>query len=332
MNPVFVVIAAALALGVIALVAAPLLRARGSGKRAPLAALGVTALLAVGAAGLYLAFSNFSWRKPAADSPHTMVARLARRLERDPNDLQGWVLLGRSHIVLEQYPLALRAFDRANRLAEGRNVEALIGLGEALALTNEDEIAGRAGDFFERALELDPQSGKALFFAAAAALRRGELPLARERFTRLLALGPPANVRPILEQQVAQIDLALAQSRSEAAGRGPAVRVDVDIAPALRGSIGDGTPLFVIVRDPDSAGPPIAVKRLTALFPQSVELTGADAMIAGRTFAAGQNVQVIARIARSGSPTARSGDPFGEVRYHVGRDRSARIVIDRVTP
>jgi len=332
MSPLFVAIAAVLALGVMALVAVPLLRTKGASKPAPLAAMGVSVLLLVGAAGLYLAFSNFSWTEPAADSPHTMVARLARRLERNPEDMQGWLLLGRSHIVLEQYPLALRAFDRANRLADGRNAEALIGLGEALALTNDEELKGRAGDLFERALELDPQSGKALFFAAAAAMRRGELPVARERFTRLLALGPPENVRPILEQQVAQIDLALAQSQGEGAGKGPAVRVDVDIAPALRGSVADGTPLFVIVRDPETPGPPIAVKRLTALFPQSVELTGADAMIAGRIFAAGQNVQVIARIARSGSPTARSGDPFGEVRYHVGRDRSARIVIDRVTP
>jgi cytochrome c-type biogenesis protein CcmH len=261
-----------------------------------------------------------------------MVARLARRLERNPDDLEGWLLLGRSHIVLEQYPLALRAYDRADRLAEGRSAEALIGLGEALALTNEAEIAGRAGDYFERALELDSQSGKALFFAAAAALRRGELPLARERFTRLLALEPPENVRPILEQQIVLIDRALGAAQDGTAGKGPAVRVDVDIAPALRASVGAETPLFVIVRDPQTPGPPIAVKRVTALFPQSVELTGADAMIAGRSFADGQAVQVIARIARSGSPTARSGDPFGEVRYHVGRDRSVRILIDRVTP
>jgi cytochrome c-type biogenesis protein CcmH len=332
MSPAFIAVAAALTLGVIALVAVPLVRTKGSAGPAPLAAFCVSALLLAGAVALYLAFSNFSWKQPAADAPQTMVARLARRLERDPDDLDGWLLLGRSQIMLEQYPLALRAFDRANRLAEGRNAEALIGLGEALALTDDEEIAGRAGDLFERALELDPQSGKALFFGAATALRRNELPLARERFTRLLALDPPANVRPILEQQIELIDRTLAQSQDEGAAKGTAVRVDVDIAPGLRDQVGDGTPLFVIVRDPASPGPPIAVKRLTALFPQSVELTSADAMIAGGSFAAGQDVQVIARLARSGSATARSGDPFGEVRYHVGRDRSARILIDRVTP
>ena len=61
-------------------------------------------------------------------------------------------------------------------------------------------------------------------------------------------------------------------------------------------------------------------------------LTPADAMMPGRTFAAGQSVQVVARIARSGSPTGASGDPFGELTYRVGQDGLLNLVIDRVTP
>jgi hypothetical protein len=90
--------------------------------------------------------------------------------------------------------------------------------------------------------------------------------------------------------------------------------------------------LFVFVRDPAQGGPPLAVKRLDSHFPQSVALSPADSMVPGRAFAAGQNVQVVARIARSGSPIAASGDPFGEVTYHVGRDGLVSLVIDRLTP
>jgi len=67
-------------------------------------------------------------------------------------------------------------------------------------------------------------------------------------------------------------------------------------------------------------------------FPQTIELTSSDSMIPGRAFAAGQKVQVVARIARSGNPVAASGDPFGEVAYLVGQDGLVNIVIDRVTP
>jgi len=71
-------------------------------------------------------------------------------------------------------------------------------------------VNGEAGRLIERALQIDPSSPQALFFGAAAALRRGELPLARTRFTRLLALDPPASVKAILERQIAAIDQKLA--------------------------------------------------------------------------------------------------------------------------
>jgi hypothetical protein len=74
------------------------------------------------------------------------------------------------------------------------------------------------------------------------------------------------------------------------------------------------------------------VKRLDSHFPQDVALTPSDSMVPGRAFVAGQSVQVVARIARSGSPVAASGDPFGEVNYQVGRDGLVSLVIDRLTP
>jgi hypothetical protein len=55
-------------------------------------------------------------------------------------------------------------------------------------------------------------------------------------------------------------------------------------------------------------------------------------MLPGRSFAAGQQVQVVARIARSGSPVGASGDPFGEITYRVGQDGLLNLVIDRLIP
>src|SRR5262245_2676044 len=140
----FVVLAAVLIVAGVAVVAVPLLRrAPTQLPPAPWAALGATAVLVIGSAVLYASLSNWSWRpQAAAESPQTMVAQLARKLERNPNDLDGWLMLGRSYVVLEQYPLALRAFRRADRLAGGRNVEALVGQVEALALVDEAELDG----------------------------------------------------------------------------------------------------------------------------------------------------------------------------------------------
>ena len=104
------------------------------------------------------------------------------------------------------------------------------------------------------------------------------------------------------------------------------------LAPSLNQSATGASPLFVFVRDPQRPGPPLAVKRLDNHFPQTVELTASDSMIPGRAISAGQTVQVVARIARSGNPVGASGDPFGESAYTVGRDGLINIVIDKVTP
>ena len=344
----FVVLAAVLTIAGIAAMAVPLLRRTPEQLApAPWAALGAAGVLLIGSAILYHTWSNWSWKKsPAADSPQTMVARLARRLESNPNDLNGWLMLGHSYSVLEQYPLAIRAFERADRLSGGKSADALIGEAEALVLSDESQLDKRAGRLIEQALVLDPKSGKALFFGGAAAIRRGDLPTARDRFVRLLALNPPANVRPLIEQQVAAIDQRMGATAapgqaadraptaggSSVAGGAPAVRVTVSLSPRIAASMSDAAPLFVFVRDPAQPGPPLAVKRLSSHFPQTVELTSSDSMVPGRMFSAGQKVQVVARIAKSGNALAGSGDPFGEVAYLVGRDGLVNVVIDRLSP
>jgi cytochrome c-type biogenesis protein CcmH len=345
----FLLLAGVLIIAGVVVIAVPLLRRVPTQLApAPWAALGAAGVLVIGSAVLYASLTYWSWHaEPADDSPQTMVARLARKLERDPQDLNGWLMLGRSYLVLEQFPLALRSFERADRLAGGKNAEALVGEAEALTMSDEAELDGRAGHIIEQALALDPNSGKALFFGAAAAVRRGDLALGKERFQKLLSMNPPEAIRPILQQQIDSIDqrlagatsagpatsAAAASSGSAAANAGSAaVRVHIEISPALSKDAPDAAPLFVFVRDPAQPGPPLAAKRLASHFPQTVELTPADSMVPGRAFAAGQKVQVVARIARSGNPMAGSGDPFGEVAYLVGHDGLVNIMIDHVTP
>jgi cytochrome c-type biogenesis protein CcmH len=351
----FIVLAIALTVGAVAIVTVPLAR-RSNDASAPAlkAALAAAVVIIVGSAAGYAWWSNWNWASsPKVDLPQNMVARLARRLESNPQDLQGWLMLGHSYVVLEQLPLALRAYGTADRLAGGNNVDAIVGMAEALALGDPAELDGRAGKLIERAIKLDPNSGKALFYGAAAALRHGELALARQRFATLLAMGPPPKVRPILEQQIAAIDHELAAAASQpqaAAGQtappelppapsspgAPAaaasVRVNVVLSPKV-GAPGDSSDtLFLIVRDPARPGPPLAVKRLGSHFPQRIDLTAADSMLPERRIAAGEKVQVIARIARTGQAMGAAGDPFGEISYLIGQDGLVDLVIDRITP
>jgi len=276
-----------------------------------------------------------------------MVKRLAKRLENEPNDVAGWLMLGRSYSALEQFPLAQRAYQRADRLEGGRNAEALIGLAEAMVLQADGVVDERAGRIFEQALVLAPDSERALFFSGVAAQRRGDTATAISRFQSLLALNPPENIRPILEQQIAVLRagtsapaaVAAASAGADAgstptqAASGEArVRVSITIAPTYASRVTPGATLFVFVRKPGQPGPPLAVKRLPAALPVTVELGPQDSMVPGLAISAGDRVEVSAKISADGSATPKSGDVVGRIAYVVGQDSLKPLLIDGLTP
>jgi cytochrome c-type biogenesis protein CcmH len=315
-----------------------LLRPLWRDKAARVTAAVSTAVLATAAVALYVWSSHWTWPQEDtnADSPAAMVSRLAKRLESEPNDVQGWLMLGRSYTALGQLPLAQRAYQRADRLESGRNVEALIGMAEAMVMQSNGAVDPRAARMFEQALTLEPNSEKALFYSAVAAQRRGETPLAISRFEKMLQLDPPENVRNILQQQIVALRASIAEGRAAgsaaAVSETPHVLVAVSIKPALAREVAPGSTLFVFVRAPGRPGPPLAVKRLPATLPVSVELTSADSMVPGLSFAPNDTVEVSAKISADGSATPKSGDLVGRVRYIVGRDFKKSIVIDGRTP
>ena len=299
-------------------------------------------MLLLGGAGLYAAFSNYSWVDGAGRGRyagrHDRAARAAAGRQARTTSTAG-CMLGRSYAVLEQYPLAMRAYQRADRLANGSNVEAIIGIAEvAGGAGSSKQIRGaRRPPVRTRAASSSPTIRKALFYSAFAALARGELPHgARTLPAHAGAQSAAAGPRHHRDSASPSIDAAVqrrrrAPSRLRAGDR----RADRGARHAGAGAGQQGAggrTLFVAARDPQAPGPPFAVKRLPAQFPVDVELTAADAMMASRRIAAGQQLEVVARVALGGTPTATSGDPFGQVSYHVGKDGRLNIVIDRLAP
>lgn len=219
----FIIVAVILAVACVAVIAVPLLKPLPSKTAtAPWTAVAATAVLVIGAGALYPTWSNWSWHKsPGIGSPEGMVEQLVHKLNDHPNDLTGWLMLGRSYIVLQEYPLAVRAYERADRVAGGTSADALLGEAEALTMIDDSQLTGQAGQLIERALTIAPTSPQALFFGAAAAMRRGELPLARTRFTKLLSLNPPDRIKAILQQEISGIDRQLAATHSDPAPNAP---------------------------------------------------------------------------------------------------------------
>ena len=322
----FVFWAALCALSAAACIALPLLAKRPD-HAPPQRTLAATAaaLIALCAALLYPLWSNGSWH-PAPLAESAGVAALLAATAQDPEDIQAWLNLGRGYLRIQQWPLARRSFQHADRLSKGNNAAALSGLAETLVFENNGAETPAAVTLFDRALKLDPRSAQALFYTGVALLQAGDLENARARFASLRDLGPPAPVSDALDKQIAAIDVERARLKPDPA---TAIHLLVSLAPALAGKVPSGGALFVFVRAPQS-GPPLAVKRLGLEFPQRVELSAADSMIESSRIKAGQRVRVMARISASGKPGESAGDLFGAISTVAGSGALQGIMIDQV--
>ena len=324
----FIIWAAACALVAALLVGLPLLRTRKIDS-APQYALAVASgvLIVLSAAFLYPQWSNWPWRAPPATDSSNIAALFAATNEH-PDDVRAWLNLGQGYLQIAQWPLARRSFQHADRLSHGTSAEALNGLGETIVYEGNSAGSAEAAALFDRALQLDPHSPQALFYTAVALLNAGKLESARSRFAALRDLGPPPQVADALDKQIAAIDTEIAKQKPDPA---TSIHLQVTLAPALAASVPKQGTLFVFVRAPQG-GPPLAVKRLSLEFPQRVELSASDSMIASNRIKPGQRVEVMARISVNGTPTPSTGDPFGALNAVAGASSLRVLSIDQRSP
>ncbi len=340
----FIVLAALMAALAATTVVVPLFRDRHSRIVGTIAGC----LMIGAAAGLYPLWSTWNWHAPAAEQQaagpdvKAMVEKLEAHLKGDPNDLAGWLMLGRSYMALERLDDAILAFDHAHRLDAG-NTEAALGLGEAMSLRAGGNITPAAAQLFEQAVTAEPGNPKALLYGGFAAATRGDTASARARWQALKDLHPPAQIEQLLDARIAELGPGAAPAdagAAAAAGSGSATAtataaaeaiVNISIAPALKSRLTAAAPLFVFAREPGVQGPPLAAKRLTsAAIGTQIHLSAADSMMPSRVLVSGQKVSITARVSFSGQPLPAAGDLYGELTYDVGHDGVRNLVIDRV--
>src|ERR1700722_2478359 len=243
----FLVIAAVMAAIAASAVALPLIRDRHSRVLGALAAVIIIGAAAV----LYPLWSNWNWSAPSPSQADVgpevaaMVAKLEKHLQDEPNDLKGWLMLGRSYLTLNRLDDALVAYDHSRRL-DAKSPEAALGLGEAMSLKAGGEITPPASQLFEEALSEAPGNPQALLYAGFAAATRGDRALARSRWQALKSMHPPPQIEQMLDARIAELGLpdqpgsALAGTSASSAGTSTSagglsaaeVTVNISIAPA----------------------------------------------------------------------------------------------------
>ena len=296
------------------------------------AGITVAVLIAPLALGLYAYVSNWDSDLAArASRESALLDQLASHLEAEPNDLEGWRLLAASYMQLGRYAEGRAAFQRVWALTRQPDDELKIAYAESQILTDRATLTGEAGRLVEEVLATSPSHPKALWYGGFVALELGREDDVRSRWTRLLALNPPGDVARIVQTQLASLGGAAAPVADAAPQPvGLQIKVAVTLGPGRVLSDLGATQLFIIARAPEG-GPPIAViRRPPSEVPGEFVLSDANVMIQGRSLAAYSEVVVVARLSRSGQPTAQSGDWQAEAVVRPGDSPTVALVIDEV--
>lgn len=161
-------------------------------------ALAIGLALPIAAALAYFALGNIPALSPQSAQPpkvtaqqiEDMVAKLAARMEQNPDDLKGWVMLARSYKAMGRYEESARAFGKAEKTVN-EDPNLLSDYAEALALSTGGSLRGRPSELLARALRLDPDFPDALVLAGTAAYEREDYAAAAAHWERLLKQLPP---------------------------------------------------------------------------------------------------------------------------------------------
>ncbi len=203
------------------------------GLAAPIAAVGL--YLIVGAPGDVdrpLAERSAAGSGNALDtmSAEDAVRALAHALESRPNDVEGWTLLGRSYVSLQQFPEAVDAFGRAHALAPDRP-DIAASYGEAQVAAADGRVTDEARSVFVGVLAADPREPRARFYLGLAKAQAGDVRGALQDWVDLVALSPAdapwlTAVREQIARAAGELGLDIASlspsAEAEALGGAPA--------------------------------------------------------------------------------------------------------------
>lgn len=141
-----------------------------------------------------------------------MIQRLAQRLEAQPDDADGWAMLGRSYAVMGMPGPSVQAYRRLVVLRPD-DAQAHADLADALASLQQGRFDGEPAQAIDRALVLDPHNVKAHALAGTAAFNRGDKRSAERHWqTALDAAEPGSRMAAQLRDALDEVSRSAKQS------------------------------------------------------------------------------------------------------------------------
>jgi cytochrome c-type biogenesis protein CcmH len=314
-------------------------------------------LVPIAAFGLYALLGSPAAIEGDGGAPHSaqqqeidnMVAGLAKKLEKDPGNLQGWAVLARSYKVMGRMADAEQAFARAGNFIDN-DAQMLVSYADVLVANANGNFAGKPMQLIDKALKVDPNNVMALWLAGTAAFRTEDYTKAVRTWERLLVLLEPGTedantLQNALDEAYAKLgkspaplvrpapSAALREAPVAAASASNAsVSGEVVLDAALKARAAPNDAVMVIARVPGTRMPVAVLRRVVSELPLKFSLDDSMAMSPQARISGAAQVEIEARISKSGMAQAEPGDLITAVQTVKVGATGVRLLVNKVRP
>lgn len=271
------------------------------------------------------------------------LQELEAKLVKLPENPDGWMMLARSYTELQRFSDAVRAYEHLVKLVPNE-AQLWTNYADALAMANNQSLLGEPTKLIAKALSLDPENTTALALAGSSDMERGDYVAAITHWEKLVSLLPPDypqiqmihdginQAREYLSQQKGgKALLAKLPASSDKPAAIPAVAITgtVTLSPALLAKTTPTDVVFILARAAEGPKMPLAVLRKQVKdLPMEFTLDDSMAMQPQLKLSGYDKVVVLARISKSGTPMAQSGDLEGTAGVVKPGAKGLNITID----
>lgn len=294
-----------------------------------------------------------------------MVQQLSARLQREPDNAEGWAILARTYYTMRKFPEAAAAYARLIKLVPD-DADLLADYADALAMSQGRDLSGKPMELVQAALKVDPNQWKALAMAGTAAFDRKDYKGAVAYWERLRDSQEPDS--PIVKSIAASIDEArrlggmppgvaaasapqkaapatpmAAAPKAEApkseAGKGATAATvttvggTVNLSDAMKAKVAPTDTVFIFARAAEGSRMPLALTQVkVSELPAKFTLDDTMAMSKDMKLSSVPMIVVGARVSKSGRPMPSSGDLEGLSKPVAVGTKDVAVTIDRVLP
>jgi cytochrome c-type biogenesis protein CcmH len=245
-----------------------------------------------------------------------MAQTLAEKLKDKPDNLQGWVMLGRTYRTLENFDAALRAYDSALKLSADDDLK--LERIEIIAMQRRGQFEGEPWNVIREILQRDPQHFGALLTAGSASYAEGKFADALKYWEQ--ARKPLDANNPDLEgleSAIAAVRERLGMPPAKAtpaATSGLNVTGQVNLSASLKSKASPNDVVFIYATPANGDRMPLAIFKTTvSQLPLNFTLDDSTAMTPDRKLSAAGEVMVKVRVSKSGNAMPQSGDLSGSL-------------------